>query len=90
MGFSQWAKGDGTLWGILWKWKGAKEDRWCIELFTTYNGWLHSVREQVLSFGHQQQIFVFEIPVAEFFVRSHTNYPKLPIDEEIIKEFKIV
>ena len=81
MGFSQWANGEGTLWGILWRWKGAEEDKWCIELFTTRNGWLHSVRAQVMGFGHQQQILVFEIPIAEFFTRAHTNYPRLPIDE---------
>lgn len=81
MGFSQWANGEGTLWGMLWRWKSVKDDRWCIELFTTHNGWLHSVREQVMSYGHQQDIFVFEIPVAEFFARADTNYPRLPIDE---------
>ena len=86
MGFSQWAIGEGTIWGILWRWKHSEEDKWGIELFTTRNGWLHSTRAQVLSFGHQQQIFVFEIPVAEFFARAHTDYPKLPIDQETIYE----
>lgn len=82
MGFTQWANAEGILYGILWRWKSSKEDRWCIEFFTTRNGWVHSVRARVNAFGHEQQIFIFEIPVAELFSRAHNNYPRLPYEEE--------
>jgi len=80
MGFMQWAEPTGIIYGMLWRWKGSQEKKWCIELFTTKNGWKHAVRGFLRLHSTEAQILVFQMPIGEFFVRANTDYPKLTMD----------
>jgi len=89
LGFVQWADPEGKIYGILWRWKRSTEKNWCIELFTTESGWGHAVRAMIFNHGSEIKMLVFEMPVAEFFVRAHTGYPELPVKAEEVKGWQI-
>jgi len=86
MGFMQWANSEATLFGMLWKWKSSTEDRWCVEFFTTRNGWFHAVRFMLMVHGREVRLFIFELPMSELFSRAHTDYSELLALEEGVHE----